>query len=559
MPATTAAVAAPADEHDEPSCDPVEDWDCIPQPDPNPPGGDTLEPDDGADEEMEDLDDGGPGGFAGWVFDGITSAINAFFTGLATAALNPLLELLGNTLLTTPTPDQLPHVDALWSRSWQIVLASYSVLVMAAGIIVMGYQTVQTQYSAREIAPRLILGFLASALSLFFATRMIVIANALTGAFLDPGIAPEAPRVALTDLILSSMDSSNMFMVFLALAVAGFLVAVLVTYVVRVALTTILLAAAPLALMCHALPQTDAIARWWWRAFSGLLAIQVAQSLTLVTALNVFLSSDGFTFLGTTPGTGTINMIVSLGLMYILFKIPFWIMAATRLTSGRPSLAGRLVRAYLTYKTFGLLRGGVTATRAAHSAGSMAPTRRPPSGGPPTMPARRPGPRRPPGQPLFLAPNQRPAPRPFHTPTAPGLPTFQAPGGPAHPGFLRASAPSGQPTFHGPHSGAPRPHPNRTSAPPGPPVFLAPQAGRSTPPPRGRPTAPVPGRPLFQQSGTPATSGPPSHAPQAPAAPTFRSPGSLGGGNVPLPPRGRAPAPTTFTSAPPTPRTSKKS
>lgn len=67
------------------------------------------------------------------------------------------------------------------------------------------------------------------------------------------------------------------------------LVALLVTYVVRVALTVILIAGAPLALMGHALPQTDGIARWWWKAFGGVLAIQIAQSLALVTAIRLFL------------------------------------------------------------------------------------------------------------------------------------------------------------------------------------------------------------------------------------------------------------------------------
>ena len=67
----------------------------------------------------------------------------------------------------------------------------------------------------------------------------------------------------------------------------------LMVYVVRVAITVILIAGAPLALMLHALPQTDGIARWWWRAFAGCLAIQVAQSLTLAVTVKVFLTPDG--------------------------------------------------------------------------------------------------------------------------------------------------------------------------------------------------------------------------------------------------------------------------
>jgi hypothetical protein len=42
--------------------------------------------------------------------------------------------------------------------------------------------------------------------------------------------------------------------------------------VVRVALLILLVAAAPLALICHALPQTEGLARLWWRATAACLA-----------------------------------------------------------------------------------------------------------------------------------------------------------------------------------------------------------------------------------------------------------------------------------------------
>jgi hypothetical protein len=41
----------------------------------------------------------------------------------------------------------------------------------------------------------------------------------------------------------------------------------------------VLIAVAPFALACHALPQTEGIARWWWRAFTAILAIQSAQAV----------------------------------------------------------------------------------------------------------------------------------------------------------------------------------------------------------------------------------------------------------------------------------------
>ncbi|MBE1468209.1 hypothetical protein [Kibdelosporangium phytohabitans] len=288
----------------------------------------------------------------------ITNAINAFFRGIVTAALNPLLDLLGKTLLTTPMPDSLPRVGELWNNSWQILLVSYGLLVLLAGVIAMGYQTVQTRHSIKELAPRLVTGFLAGALSLWVATKGIQIANAMVSAIMGGGVDASTAGVTLRNLVLGSLHG-GIWVIFIGIFLAGLLVALLVTYVVRVALTIILIAGAPLALMFHVLPQTEGVAYWWWKAYGGCLAIQVGQSLTLIVGVNVFLAPGGFTLFGPTM-SGLVNLLVALALMYILFKIPFWVLASVRGGSGGRSLIGSLIKGFLAYKTFGLLgrRGG---------------------------------------------------------------------------------------------------------------------------------------------------------------------------------------------------------
>jgi hypothetical protein len=285
----------------------------------------------------------------------ITNAINDFFRGIVTDALNPLLDLLSKTLLTTPTLDSLPRIGELWNNSWQILLASYALLVLIAGILVMGYETVQTRHSIKEIAPRIVVGFLAGALSLWVATKGIEIANGLAQAVMGGGLDASTAGDTLKNLVLSSLNG-GIFIIFVGIFLAGMLIVLLVTYIVRVALTIILIAGAPLALMFHALPQTEGIAKWWWKAYGGVLAIQVGQSLTLITAMKVFLAPGGFTLFGPTL-SGLVNLLVALALMYILFKIPFWILGSLRGGGGR-SMVGSLVRGFLAYKTFGLLGGG---------------------------------------------------------------------------------------------------------------------------------------------------------------------------------------------------------
>ncbi|MEV0675916.1 hypothetical protein AB0I60_05260 [Actinosynnema sp. NPDC050436] len=286
----------------------------------------------------------------------ITEAIDAFFRGIVTEALNPLLDLLSRTLLTTPMPDSLPRVGELWDNSWQILLVSYGLLVLIAGVIAMGYQTVQTRHSIKELAPRLVVGFLAGAVSLWVATTGIRIANALVAAIMGGGVDAHSAGETLRNLVLGSLNG-GVWIMLLGIVLAGMLVALLITYVVRVALTIILIAGAPLALMFHALPQTEGIAYWWWKAYGGCLAIQVGQSLTLITAMKVFLAPGGFTLFGPTT-SGLVNLLVALALMYILFKIPSWVLSSVRGGGGGRGLIGSLVRAFVAYKTFGLLGGG---------------------------------------------------------------------------------------------------------------------------------------------------------------------------------------------------------
>jgi hypothetical protein len=285
----------------------------------------------------------------------VTNAINGFFRGIVTDALNPLLDLLSQTLLTTPTPDSIPRIGQLWDNSWQILLASYALLILIAGVLVMGYETVQTRHSIKEIAPRVVVGFLAGALSLWLATQGIEIANALAQSVMGGGVDATTAADTLKNLVLGSLNG-GIFVIFIGLALAGMLLALLVTYVVRVALTLLLIAGAPLVLMFHALPQTEGIAYWWYKAYGGVLVIQVGQSGVLIIAFRVFLAPGGFTLFGPTV-SGLANLLIAIALLYILFKIPFWILGSLRSGGGR-SVVGSLVRGFLAYKTFGLLGGG---------------------------------------------------------------------------------------------------------------------------------------------------------------------------------------------------------
>ena len=160
-------------------------------------------------------------------------------------------------------------------------------------------------------------------------------------------------------------NDGGLFLLLAGVVVTVMLIALLLVYVVRVVFTILLIAAAPIALMLHALPQTEGVAVWWWRAFGGVLAIQVLQSLVLATAVRVLLNDGGeltTTIFGasTTTGTGWINILVSLTLLWILWKIPFWVLGTIGGRGGGRSFLGAAARTFLAYKTFGLVRGAAS-------------------------------------------------------------------------------------------------------------------------------------------------------------------------------------------------------
>nr|AKC92618.1 hypothetical protein [Amycolatopsis sp. SANK 60206] len=328
-----------------PSCDGP---DCIPQPVPlYPTPGQSPGPAAGDDDQSDDcgLTD---------LRACVTEALGSFFRGVVTDALNPLLDLLGKTLLATPDPASVPGLAQLWTESWQILLAVYGIVVLLAGLILMSYQTLQARYSVKEIAPRLAVGFLAGTLSLFIAGKAISLANGLAQAVMGQGVDPEAASKALTDMVLKTLQGGGLWLIFIGLGLLVMIVVLLITFIVRAMLTILLIAAAPVILMWHALPHTEGIARTWWKAFGGLLAIQLGQSLALATAMRVFFAPGGFTQFGPSA-SGLINLLMCLGLVWVLIKIPFWCLAPVR-GSGR-SLFGSLARGLLAYKTMGLLGG----------------------------------------------------------------------------------------------------------------------------------------------------------------------------------------------------------
>jgi hypothetical protein len=310
--------------------------------------------------------DGGSGGIADWITNVITKAITSFFKDLVIGGLNPLLDLLGRTLLTTPEPSELPAIGQLWSTSWTITVAAYGLLIMAGGILALSYQTTQTSTSIKEILPRIPIGFLAAGFSQLLAAKAIELANPLPAAILRGGVDPNTASAQLRNIVIGALnggvDSANrdIFTIFLGVFLALAVAALMCVYIGRLTLTVCLIGMGPVFLAGHALPQTERFAFWWWKAFGADLAIQVVQSFVLLASFKVFFTPGGFTLLGPTPD-GLVNLLAAITMVYFLIKLPFWMMP--RIGQGRPGILARIVRAYVMGRAMGFLRGGVLPRR----------------------------------------------------------------------------------------------------------------------------------------------------------------------------------------------------
>ena len=290
----------------------------------------------------------------------IEAAIDDWFRDLVTSALNPVLDLLGHTLLATPNVTAQSRVGQLWQMTEGIADAFLVLFVLVGGAIVMGHETVQTRTAIKDVLPRIVVAAIAVNASLRVAGLVISTADSLSQAVLGQGVDPSQATVVLRQLVLGSLADGGIFVVLAGRGGgrAGHRRCSPPTSC-RLALVVLLVVAAPICLVCHALPQTEGLARLWWRAFAGTLAVQVAQSLVLVTALRVFLASGGPANLGIASTGGLVDLLVSACLCWVLVKIPTWVSRMVFSGSRGHGGMGRVVRDVIVYKGVKALAAGV--------------------------------------------------------------------------------------------------------------------------------------------------------------------------------------------------------
>jgi hypothetical protein len=288
----------------------------------------------------------------------IGHAINEWFAGLVKDALDPAMVLVGRTLLSTPQIAAEASVRSYWQASLGVADALLLLVVVAGGVLVMGHETLQSRYALKDVLPRLLVAAVAANLSLVVCDQMVSLANALASGLLGAGVSPEQAGHTLETLVLNAIESGGIFLVLVGLVCALLAVALVVTYLVRAAGIIFLVGAAPVCLLAHGLPQTEGLARLWWRLMFAALGVQVAQALVLAGAVHVFFSQGGKGALGVGASGNLVDLLLALCLLFVLFRIPFW--AKDLALSGRHnSRSARMVKTYVTFRVIRGALGGV--------------------------------------------------------------------------------------------------------------------------------------------------------------------------------------------------------
>lgn len=284
----------------------------------------------------------------GWLLDTIIT----WFADHTLASFDGLIGIITNALLITPDVTALPQVQALTGRSVIVVDVVFVLFFVAAGALTMSAGgDERSRYTVKDLVPRCIVGFVTAHFSQLWCAKLIDLANALTGALTqddvggDGELRPAAVTAIKTHVFAARDKVSGLLFCVCAVIILILLGSTAMSMITRFAVVLVLTAAAPLALACHALPQTDPVARLWWRAYGGVLAIPIAQGFTLYAGQWMLTDSSHLLFAFGLPGDGGMtNLFVVMVLLWTTVKVPA--LMRRLLTSGgqRPNFLGMVVR-----------------------------------------------------------------------------------------------------------------------------------------------------------------------------------------------------------------------
>ena len=288
------------------------------------------------------------------------------------------------TDILTGTPEHLTYghwlVQQAWTVVWAVASGALAVILGWMGLsLIIADHLGRAQTGWREMVPRLVLGLVAAASSLWWCALVLDVAHAVSGFIaVSLGVTPGDLLRAPLDVLLTAVQAGSVGMALLFavlyLVYGFFVLYVLVQMILRLALIDILLALAPIALGLWMLPHTAGWGRHWLRLF---------MTTTFQQAIQLIALGLGFGFLHEVAQIAAFEpvqdlvwkLLMSLAFVYMATRVPSMLGNAGTFDAWLStlyfglSLPASIAR---SARTIGLIAGGAAGGPGGAAAGAMA-------------------------------------------------------------------------------------------------------------------------------------------------------------------------------------------
>jgi len=197
--------------------------------------------------------------------------------------------------IITGTPADLTYghllVQEAWLAVWVVTSAALALIIGWIGLSLITQEPLGARQAGwRELIPRLVLGVVAAAASLWWCALVIDVAHAVSGFIavtldVTPSDLLRAPVETLITAVEGGSVGLALLLALIYLIYAFFCLYLLVQMVLRLALIDLLLVLAPAAMGLWILPHSSGWSRHWLRLFVTTVFQQAVQLIALALGI----------------------------------------------------------------------------------------------------------------------------------------------------------------------------------------------------------------------------------------------------------------------------------
>ena len=233
--------------------------------------------------------------------------------------------------IITGTPADLTYghllVQEAWLAVWVVTSAALAFIIGWIGLSLITQEPLGARQAGwRELIPRLVLGVVAAAASLWWCALVIDVAHAVSGFIavtldVTPSDLLRAPLETLLTAVEGGSVGLALLLALIYLIYGFFCLYLLLQMVLRLALIDLLLVLAPAAMGLWILPHSSGWSRHWLRLFVTTVFQQAVQLIALALGIGFLaeLASIGVF----EPARDLIwKLLMSLAFIYLATRVP---------------------------------------------------------------------------------------------------------------------------------------------------------------------------------------------------------------------------------------------